>query len=521
MPLSEVEPGPGGSLPELPPSRLRAWALWLVLLTAVSRLPLLVHPRAVDDERVYSVVAHEMLDGGKPYRDAIERKPPALFWTYAAIYRVVGKYNWAGLHLAALLWVLLTMAGLYAIGRALFGATAGLIAALLYGVYQPWWPGQTLALNGEVLMNLPLAWGAFLTLRRSASRTRPELLAAGVLFALAFLLKQPAAIAAVPFGVYLLLPAYRKSRGLRPREALLHASLLTLGFFATLGGVLLVLRAQGILAEALYWTIGDHSDPYFNLGNATGYSLAFIAICAPLLIAGARAVRQTRSSAPAAWSGKRAELLALVLWLAVSAVGVAAGGRFYPHYYIQLIPPLALLAAPGLAGFDRMPRRRELLGAVAVTALALTVIHPLRLQRNRNAESLGEFLQANSTPQDRIFVWGQAADLYLEARRRPASRYITSFPLTGYVFGSPRSWDPSFDTSNRILPGAWDNLARDFAAHPPLYIVDTDAARPLPRYPMAGYPYLRDLVATHYRLLRRSRAGLIYRRVDPVIAPHS
>src|SRR6185436_5113713 len=195
-----------------------------------------------------------------------------------------------------------------------FGATAGLIAALLYGVYQPWWPGQTLALNGEVLMNLPLAWGAFLTLRRSASRTRPELLAAG--------------IAAVPFGVYLLLPAYRKSRGLRPREALLHASLLTLGFFATLGGVLLVLRAQGILAEALYWSIGDHSDPYFNLGNATGYSLAFIAICAPLLIAGARAVRQTRSSAPAAWSGKRAELLALVLWLAVSAVGVAAGGRF-------------------------------------------------------------------------------------------------------------------------------------------------------------------------------------------------
>ena len=43
-------------------------------------------------------------------------------------------------------------------------------------------------------------------------------------------------------------------------------------------------------------------------------------------------------------------------WLAVSAIGVAAGGRFYPHYYIQLIPPLAVLAAPYYAELWRNRR---------------------------------------------------------------------------------------------------------------------------------------------------------------------
>ena len=46
------------------------------------------------------------------------------------------------------------------------------------------------------------------------------------------------------------------------------------------------------------------------------------------------------------WAGKTAERTALLGLLAASAIGAAAGARFYPHYYVQLIPPLALLAAP-------------------------------------------------------------------------------------------------------------------------------------------------------------------------------
>ena len=152
------------------------WALLgIVLLTVVTRLPSLLHPQAIDDEETYSVVANVIVDGGRPYVDAVERKPPLLFWTYAAVVEAAGKYNWKALHAVALAWTLGTMAGLYVIGRGLFDRTTGLIAALLYSVFQPWGELRDLAFNGELIMNLPVVWAWAIGLRRSSSRLRPEL----------------------------------------------------------------------------------------------------------------------------------------------------------------------------------------------------------------------------------------------------------------------------------------------------------------------------------------------------------
>ena len=496
------------------------YALGLVLLTAVTRLPVLRHPFPIDDERTYAVVANEMHAGGKPYRDAVERKPPLLFWTYAAIVSVVGPYHWVGLHIVALLWVLLTVAGCYLVGNALFGRATGFAAALLYSVYQPWWAAGTLALNGEVLMNLPLVWAAWLVLRPSRSAWRPELLLAGGLLCAGFLLKQPAAIAAVAFGIYLLLPSYREHRAAGAASGLLHAAQLTAGFAAVLAAVLLLLREQGILAEAIYWTIGDHTSPYLNLPNGIGSTLAFLALCAPLtagMVLGLRALRARRPGDP--WAARRPEHLAVLLWTGVSWLGVAAGGRFYPHYFIQLVTPLAVLTAPYLVAWLAAPGRRLVAGYLACSAAGLLLWHTLSLPPSRVPSEAGLWVRSHSGPADRIFMWGQNTPIYLDAERRPATRYIATFPLTGYVFGSPHSWDPAYDTSDRILPGAWQRLQEDFARHPPRYIIDTDAARSVPRYPVASFPVLRDLLADHYRLVHRAVDGVIYERSDPVPAP--
>ncbi|HEY3663869.1 MAG TPA: glycosyltransferase family 39 protein, partial [Chthoniobacterales bacterium] len=261
------------------------WAvLGLVLLTAFTRLPALVHPQAIDDEETYSVVANVIADGGRPYVDAIERKPPLLFWTYAAVVKAAGKYDWKALHAVALAWTLATMAGLYVIGRGLYGPTTGLIAALLYSIFQPYGDPRDLAFNGEMIMNLPLVWAWAIGLRRSSSRLRPELFLAGFLLGAAFLLKQPAAIAAVPLGIYLLLPAYRRSRGLTFWQSVIQAALLTVGFAAALGVVALVLQQQGILREAYFWTITDHAIPHVFWTKGVLHSLAFVGLCLPLLL---------------------------------------------------------------------------------------------------------------------------------------------------------------------------------------------------------------------------------------------
>src|SRR6266576_3849901 len=456
--------------------QLRFAVLGIILLTVAIRLPSLLHPQPIDSEAMYSVVANEIVDGGRPYADAVERKPPLLFWTYAAVFKIAGKFNWKALHIVALVWTLCAMAGLYVIGCLLFDRATGLIAALFYSVFQPWGVWSTLSADGEMLMNLPIIWAWAIAFRRNSSRMRPELFAAGVFLGAAFLLKQPAAIAAVPLGIYLLLPSYRVSRSLTRTNSIIQAAMLTAGFFAALGLVTIVLWKQGILHDAFYWTIADHDFPHVFWQKGIVQTLTFLGACLPLVIGAITACRDKDEI----WAGKTAERTTLLGLLAASAIGAAAGARFYPHYYVQLIPPLVLLAAPYYSQlWSRkiqapcwLLRPKVTYAWLALTVIAFSIKHWTGLAPQSVPSEAGRYLLAHSAPADRIFVWGQTPEIYLDAHRRPACRYITTFPLTGYVFGGPI---PGFDTRSRILPSAWTNLERDFAKHPPTYIIDVQS----------------------------------------------
>src|SRR6476660_4208939 len=419
--------------------KIRFAALGIILLTVVIRLPSLLHPRPIDSEEMYSVVANEIVDGGRPYADAVERKPPLLFWTYAAVFKIAGKFNWKALHMVALVWTLCAMAGLYVIGRELFDRNTGLIAALFYSVFQPFWSWKNLSFDGEILMNLPIIWAWAIAFRRGSSRLRPELFLAGVLLGAAFLLKHPDAIAAVPLGIYLLLPSYRASRSLTRTNSIIQAAMLTAGFFVALSLVTIVVWKQGILHDAFYWTIADHDVPHVFWQKGIVHTLMFLGVCLPLVIGAILACRDKDEI----WAGKTAEQTALLGLLAASAIGAAAGARFYPHYYVQLIPPLALLAASYYARLwsrriqppHWLLRPRVTYAWLALTVITFSIIHWVGLAPRRLPSEVGRYLFTHSNPEDRIFVWGQKMNIYLEAHRRPASRYITTFPLTGHVFG--------------------------------------------------------------------------------------
>lgn len=492
--------------------RFRLAALGIIFLTIAIRLPSLVHPQPIDSEAMYSVVANEIVDGGRPYIDAVERKPPLLFWTYAAVFKAAGKFNWKALHIVALLWTLCAMAGLYVIGRELFDRNTGLIAALFYGVFQSWWTWKTLAFDGEMLMNLPIIWAWAIAFRGSSSRLRPELFPAGALLGAAFLLKQPAAIAAVPLGIYLLLPSYRTSRSLTRTNSIIQATMLTAGFFAALGLVTIVLWKQSILRDAFYWTIADHDIPHVFWEKGILLTLAFIGACLPLVMGAIMACRDKSEI----WAARTAERTALFGLLAASAIGAAAGARFYAHYYVQLIPPLALLAAPYYARLwsrtmqppDWLLRPAVTYAWLALTVIAFSIIHWTGLAPQRAPSEAGRYLSTHSASEDRIFVWGQTAKIYLHARRRPACRYIITSPLTGHIFGGPL---PGVDTRNRIVPGAWENLQQDFAKHPPTYIVDVQNDPKTAQDPVTNFPILAKLLKERYQPVARTAEGMIYR----------
>lgn len=493
------------------------WSVGAVTVLLVTHLPAVFLQSTIQDEAVYVVVAREMLRGGRLYIDVVDRKPPLLFWVYEQILRIFGTHNWVALHLVGMLWVLATMVGLFLIGRRVAGPQAGMVAALLYPVFQTYWEVGNLAFNGEVMMNLPLVFGFAIGFRPDRSRWRPALLLAGAMPALGCLLKQPAGIAGVPLGVYVLLRSYRHSRGLNWKHSVLHALWLILGFVSVFAVAAVILGEEGLLRDAFYWSVLDHDMPYGPLSSVFWerggrMSLAFAACCAPLLLGVWRSIRRSAQRAR-----ENPEWIALLVWLGAAIVGTAASGRFFDYYYIQLLPPLCLLAAPWLtAAWERdadASRTHWTYAAIAGCAGTFLLVNFIEAPVPIGAGAISSYIRAHSQPDDRLFVWGQYPKFYLHTELRPATRYITFFPLTGYIFGSPWNHDPTReDTRNRILPDAWANLARDFEEHPPRYILDTEGIRDTPKYPISHFPVLRDLLLRSYHLVFTACAGFLYER---------
>jgi hypothetical protein len=239
------------------------------------------------------------------------------------------------------------------------------------------------------------------------------------------------------------------------------------------------------------------------------------------LILGFLSVRRTRSGGHRYWISFEPEFQAIIGLLACSVVGVCASGRFYPHYYCQLLPALVILAAPVLSAIWRgryhyrffFLKSRFLTTFLVATTAALLVINAVGLLGERSGSMLGRYVREHSGPKDKVFFWGQADFMYAQAGGRPAWRYILCFPLTGYIFGSPKGDDPSYDTSYRILPGAWQILEKELSFSKPLSIVDADIGTIARKYPPKRYPVSRRLLETEYRAVFSDSEGVIYRRV--------
>jgi 4-amino-4-deoxy-L-arabinose transferase-like glycosyltransferase len=158
-------------------------------------------------------------------------------------------------------------------------------------------------------------------------------------------------------------------------------------------------------------------------------------------------------------SGRTKWFLFLVTWLLTSVIGVSASGYFFPHYFQQLLPPLALAAALGVQTIaaSKWWRVFPLWSRRVAVALALAVLPAITLWpflfTYTPAEAVrkiypGNFfaempqfarrLETLTPPDKRVFVFGAEPELLFYARRASATRYIFLFPLYG-PYGNARA----------------------------------------------------------------------------------
>lgn len=138
------------------------------------------------DQAVFSTVGRTIADGGFPYVDARDQKPPSIHLIYAlAIHGPFGIMR--NVRVFDLAWTAATVVLLIELGRRWWNLRAAVIAGLIYGaVYatsSTWWQ----LAQPDSFIGLPLVLALLLY---DVARGRPGLLiAAGVLLGFAFQLR--------------------------------------------------------------------------------------------------------------------------------------------------------------------------------------------------------------------------------------------------------------------------------------------------------------------------------------------
>jgi 4-amino-4-deoxy-L-arabinose transferase-like glycosyltransferase len=318
----------------------------LLAATCVLRIPALVsHPFNID-ESYYSAGAAELVAGGTFFRHVVDHKPPGIYIVYALIYRVAGVFNLTAVHLILVLVVALTAYLVGMVAQEFFGARVGRWAGLLYTVASVVGPANDFqAANSELFMNLPLVAAIWLAARTWARgrATHSEGFVLGLLVGGAILIRPQAALALLPMAVVVV------RRKVAFKVVALAAVGTMLPLLATVGWLWRADALADALTSLAYSRYYANSLPFeVKLANATLKTLFFLAIDVGLVIpAVALIVRGRRQD----FVWRRGVGCLLSSWLFASYVAVSMGGRFYPHYFIQLLPPLAIMAARQLVAW--------------------------------------------------------------------------------------------------------------------------------------------------------------------------
>lgn len=443
-----------------------AGATWALLaaagvLAAAAGLVLLDYGSG-RDQGIYRAVAAVIADGGAPYRDAWDFKPPGIFAVYALADGLFGPGERAArwlellglLNLAPAFWILSR--------RALGNGRAGLLCASLACIaYVPlgfWDTAQPEGFGGMLMV-----WALVAATSPDEPGRRVVLgwLASGALYGAAALLKPHLGAGILVSAGFAMAARSAPRRWLAPAAAFgaggLLPVVLTAGWFAASGALTDLYQALFVFAPrytalnlaepGLLELVVRTAEPLLRFGTPELLGLALALGLSPLA------------------DGERRLTAHVLAVVGMVLIGVGVQAKFFPYHYAAV---LLLLALPAGWGFWKLwlAVAERPLGWLLVAALLVLLalpFHPggrqlalfgqhsaLRLEATRRLEpereairdrlhSLADvdaaanrraarWLEANTRPEAPIYVWGFEPGIYALADRRASSRFIYNVP---------------------------------------------------------------------------------------------
>lgn len=291
----------------------------------------------MQDEGVFLTIGKYLNQGQLPYRDFFDHKPPGMYFLFASLFKVFGQSLWV----AKISLILSTVGSAVLLGKISHALKpgSGWLAAILFFFLLTQFEGHLMIAEPFLLTPLLLSLWLLLHPKKPA-----WIFLAGVSAGLALLFKQTAVLSVLPLLIF----AFRSTR----KNGLIFFS------GATFPWIIfgLYLTIQGLVPE--FW----HQAVTLTLTSYPRESLSFVVSflqnnffwTLPVWIL-------ALVSLWIRWPKKQMFWLLILLPLPVMFF------RHYPHYWVQLLPFVAGVAAIVLLEL----RRRALILALLVFCLAI------------------------------------------------------------------------------------------------------------------------------------------------------
>lgn len=430
-----------GTATDAPGDRRARWLIGAAaVLAGLLRAPFLGTGLSTD-EGGYAYVAQQWSRGARLYDTAWLDRPQGLLLTYRALLWLDDS-GWT-IRLGMVLAGMVITAALGATGWLLVSRRAGIVAAVGYAVVGVAPHLEGITLNGELLAGVPstvsIALAAYWW-RRSAPRA--WLVAAGLFAGLAISMKQSGIDGLVvgPLVVAIAWSAGRRAGRVADAVALLGG--------VAVAPVACVLHGISV-GWSRYWTalVGYQLSAIGGAGSNAGTRWSDFLHHAPLIAWDLGPVLVL-----SAFGWRRLDRGGRVLvagWLFAGFVGVNLGGSYWPHYFMQLLPPLVLLVAAAavalpsgcrrwaLAGVGLLPTLIWLVALIPVSAARREQLIPYAALAARD-DRIAAVIRASTAPSDRIYVLESEAYLYFAAQRTSPYPYLWGKPIDKITDALPR-----------------------------------------------------------------------------------
>ncbi len=335
--------------------------IFIILFAGMVRLPSLTQPLG-PDQGIMSVIGEGILQGQIPYKDFWEMGTPAVFFTYALIFKIFGTHM-AAIPAADMAVSMLTTLLIFLVAQSVWNQNIGYASALLFAFFSN---GVRLGMHagGDIAFGtfwyiaqretfmLALITGSFYFLLRSEHSKHRQLwlTMAGILSGLAAVYKLPALAIFLCLPLYLNICFFNTESSLRFTELLRRNLALFGGFALALLPFVAFFWSRNALKEMLDVTFGYVYSVY---GSNDGDMLALIkaGLIRTRFIAEENFILWIFfivSSLQILTSEKKKEKYLIVGWGITSFVFLISHREFFGYHYLVLLPPFCILGGYGL-----------------------------------------------------------------------------------------------------------------------------------------------------------------------------